>query len=455
MALKTIIIILSLIVGISNGFGAMSDLRDVSVENKVYYLSRIWKDIDYNFPFISEFETFELDEIYQEHLKMAMETDNLYDYYRVLQRFMAQFNDCNTRIVLPQAISSNINYPLIQLRDMNDKVIITNIGKRYSDTVPIGSELLEVNNLPVNRYIETEVTPYISASNETVLRQRSLLFAFVGIKDSSIAIKARTPDGEKVELSLTKNWDGDSWDDFMWQKEVMHYDWLEDGIALIEINRFDDPRIDKEFGFIYNHVKDEAKAIVLDMRYNQTGNLDIAYQIMRHFIDIDKLPYAHIKSLKHIPLYRAMGTASPWHGIPANPEYESYAQRKEMITEEPPSLENDPNLKKLILPTVILTGPKTATPAEDFAMVLRDYRDDVKIMGQNTPGRRGHSMVIHLPYMGQAWINTSKDYRPDGRLLSRKGISPDVEVKQTLEDFTNDKDTAIQKAVEYLRSVID
>ncbi len=455
MALKTIISLLALIVGISNGFSLMSDIRDISTENKIYNLSRIWKDVEYNFPFISEFEPFELDEIYQDHLKMAIETDNIYDYYRVLQRFMGLLNDCNTRIVLPQAISSRINYPLIQIEDMDDKVIITNIGKRYSDRVQIGSELLEINDLPVNRYLETEVSPYISASNETVLRQKSLLLAFTGMKDSTISIKVRTPEGENIDATLTKNWEGDTWHEFIWQKEAVHYKWLEDGIALIEINRFDDPRIEKEFGFVYNHVHEDAEAIVLDMRYNQIGNINIAYDILNHFIDNDKIPYPHIKTLKHVPLYSALGTASPWHGLAANPEYESYAKKTEMITEEPAFFDNDPDADKLIVPTVVLISPKTTTPAEEFVMILEDYRDDVTIMGLNSAGKRGHAMVIHLPYMGQAWINTSKDYRPDGRLLSRKGISPEIEVSQRYEDFINDRDTAVDRALEYLRSVID
>lgn len=454
--MKTIIILISLLLHITIGFSAQNidEIPDISQERKIYYLSMLWKEVDYNYPFFNRLEDYDLDKTYLDHLELALQTESIYDYYQVLQRFMATLRDCNTRIVLPQAISSQLNYPLIMLEDMDDKIIITNIGKRFVDDVPIGSELTHIEGIPVNRYLEDKVSPYISASTDEILRQKSLLFAFLGLENREVSISIKTPEGSSARAVLVRNWRDDSWAEFIWQKQMLLHRWIDDDIVFLEINRFDDVIIHRKFKNIHRDFAN-AQGLILDLRENSYGFINIAYDMLQWFTTAEKLPYPLIKSRKHVPLYKAFGTPSFWYGLHANPEYEGYGRKDEWIEEDPIFYDNDPEHERFIIPTVILTGHKTAAPAEEMVMVMSLYRDDVKIAGTNSSGRRGQALTIALPLMGQAWITTSKDTFPDGRILSRTGITPDIEVSQTYQDYLDGKDTVVEQAVRALREMLE
>lgn len=57
-----------------------------------------------------------------------------------------------------------------------------------------------------------------------------------------------------------------------------------------------------------------------------------------------------------------------------------------------------------------------------------------------------------MPGGGSARVCTKKDTYPDGREFVGYGVKPDIEVKRTVQDFIDNKDPVLTKALEYLAS---
>ena len=72
-------------------------MRTISNEQKIYELSRIWKDAEYNFAFWDKVNI-DWDEEYKKALPRVLATEDIYDYYRELARFVALLGDGHTGI---------------------------------------------------------------------------------------------------------------------------------------------------------------------------------------------------------------------------------------------------------------------------------------------------------------------------------------------------------------------
>ncbi len=59
---------------------------------KIYEVSKIWKEAAYNFAFWDKIDI-DWDEEYRKTLTRVLETNNLYDYYIELNRFVALLGD--------------------------------------------------------------------------------------------------------------------------------------------------------------------------------------------------------------------------------------------------------------------------------------------------------------------------------------------------------------------------
>ena len=84
-------------------------MKNIPDSLKIYELSRIWKEAAYNFAFWDKVEI-DWDAEYRKALERVLATDNAYDYYRELKRFLALLNDGHTDVALPGEIYNDPEY---------------------------------------------------------------------------------------------------------------------------------------------------------------------------------------------------------------------------------------------------------------------------------------------------------------------------------------------------------
>lgn len=76
---------------------------------------------------------------------------------------------------------------------------------------------------------------------------------------------------------------------------------------------------------------------------------------------------------------------------------------------------------------------------------------DVTCIGSQTAGAIGNVSFVILPGGFETYISTSGVYYIDGRETHRVGITPDVEVKPTIESIKSKRDELLEKALDIKR----
>lgn len=102
-------------------------------------------------------------------------------------------------------------------------------------------------------------------------------------------------------------------------------------------------------------------------------------------------------------------------------------------------------------PLVVLVNNGSASASEIVAGALQDYNFG-KIVGEQTFGKGSVQELEKLSDGSSVKVTVARWLTPQGRSIDEKGIIPDIEVKLTEEDYKNDKDPQLDKALELLNS---
>ena len=428
-------------------------------EEKLYGLSEFWQEVNYNFAFFDQVPNLNWDSAYQAYIPIVLATETDYDYYRALKRFCALLQDGHTNVYMPRRIDSLLyrtsfgDYRLF-LENIGGRAIVTHVNEPKKEEIPVGSEIIEVNSIPAKEYLEQEVIPYISSSTEYILWDNGIRNLLMGFAGERVDIRIRTPEGEERDFNLTRALNKEDIYPPFPDWELMSFRWLEDSIAYVALNSFGDPKIDTLF---IEKVPEllNAKALVVDIRDNGGGSTDIGLAIAK-YLTKDKLLYgSRSMTREHRAAYKAWGY---WVAAEKIDTVGDEWAKKSLdyfngdvwyeFEYEPDT--NDVEGPKLTVPTVILTSHHTASAAEDFLVYL-DNQPHITRMGQKTYGSTGQPLIFELPGGASARICTKKDVFPDGREFVGYGIIPQVEVSPTVEDFIQNRDPVLEKAVEVLK----
>jgi len=231
----------------------------------------------------------------------------------------------------------------------------------------------------------------------------------------------RGPKGTAVNLAIYR----EGWNDskvFEIVREVIkipniQWELIEGDIAKVRVYQFSSG-LDSDFSKIVSEIlSSPAKKIILDLRNNPGGLLHEAQMMAGWFLK--KGTVVTIESFgggREEKEYRAIGRESLWN-----------------------------------YPAVILINQGTASGAEILAAALRDNRDDVQLVGEQSFGKGSVQEPIDLRGGALLKVTVAHWLTPDREMINEKGLTPDVEVKITEDDYSNDRDPQLDKAIEILK----
>lgn len=188
--------------------------------------------------------------------------------------------------------------------------------------------------------------------------------------------------------------------------DIKHARILENGIGYIRISEFRE----NTFGELNNALgalsKQGMKALIVDLRNNPGGLLDVAVKITGKFLGPNKLI-----------------------------AYTAGRQRKNAA--HAPGKQNDQDLKfyseakntNLDLPLAILINEGSASGSEIVAGALQDYKRAI-IIGKKSFGKGSVQTVIPLGEGAALRLTTSHYFTPYGRIIQGKGVIPDISVEE-------------------------
>ena len=189
-------------------------------------------------------------------------------------------------------------------------------------------------------------------------------------------------------------------------------------IAYIEITGFKANTANQFVTAINSAEADGAESIIFDLRNNPGGYVAAAENMLSYLVP-DGTPILSFSSLRE-PLYAKSGTST------------------------------EPTDHALTVPSVVLCNENSASAAEIFISVMRDYDDmgllDATVAGQVTYKKGVMQSTIDFTDKSTLTLTTALYYPPSGQNFHEVGITPDI--------FIENDEEFIEKALEIAAELI-
>ncbi len=447
--MKTIITIFAFILLAGNAFTQENESIIITKEQKIYNLSLIWQEINYNFPYLNDSDI-NWDSLYISTISKVLNATSNSNYYKELQKFVSVFHEGHTMVISPDVEPQGIVN--LFAKYLNGDFYITGVGVEYCDMVNVGCKILEINNIDVKEYFDSTIYPYESCPAH--IRYEFLSYKlFFGNLNDSLILTINQNDTIKSIILKRHN----SYGIFKVFKEFLkrdNYDFkvINKEIAYIKIGSFSDRSILKKIENDLDSII-KCKSIILDVRDNGGGS-SFGDEICRFFTkDSTFISYSMLTRINNA-YYRALGaysseaTAKILNIEPRHLEYNDYFifneyENKEWTTKNNVKLSGVLSDKKLC----VLINPMVASAAETFLITLRNLNKGVFI-GEPTYGSATQPLVLPLYGGGQVRIATQKTTYITGEIYNY--IKPDIYVSPTIEDYLNVNDRVMNNAIDYL-----
>ena len=192
------------------------------------------------------------------------------------------------------------------------------------------------------------------------------------------------------------------------------YEFLDNNIAYIEIAQFNDDTLEL-FNDAVNAIRErQPEGIIVDLRNNPGGYLHAAVAVASEWIEDD------IVVIEKFSDGRARRYPST-----GRPDLEGFE-------------------------TVVLVNEGSASASEIVAGALQDY-GEAELVGKKTFGKGSVQTLEELPDGSALKITVAKWLTPKERNINEEGVDPDFVISLTEEDFSNDVDPQLEKAVELIQ----
>jgi len=196
--------------------------------------------------------------------------------------------------------------------------------------------------------------------------------------------------------------------------KTVEWEIKENNIAYIKISQFKEEttfELDNEIGDI---LAIDPRGIIIDLRNNTGGYVGTVKEIAGRFLDRGEVVFI-----------------------------EDYGDEKSIHK----TIGNKRFFDVLI---VVLINEGSASASEILAGALRDNMG-VKLVGKKTFGKGSVQELKHLKDGSSIKITVAEWLTPNRTVINNNGVEPDFDVEMSFEDYENDRDPQLEKALELFK----
>lgn len=193
---------------------------------------------------------------------------------------------------------------------------------------------------------------------------------------------------------------------------------LDDDIAYLKLSEFNAQATSKLKADLRSLLAEEPKALILDLRDNPGGFLNVAVEIGSQFVSEGSILVERLKD---------------------DQDRDYPAQSDGLATD---------------VPLVVLVNGSTASASEIVAGAIQDAGRGI-LVGEQTLGKGSVQLSHYLSDGSELRVTYARWFTPQGRAIHGEGLVPDIRVDMTEEDIEAGRDPQLQRAIEYLQGSID
>ncbi len=282
----------------------------------------------------------------------------------------------------------------------------------------------------IKKGILTIIAPlHGSPAEKAGLRAGDKVIKINGQDISNISIdeavkKMRGPKGTKLELTIFRNDGTEKTRDIVITRGVINVASVREKIKEIDgkkieyfdISRFGETTAKDFLKLARNISQKNISGIIIDLRNNPGGYLDQAVELASQMLPKEKVVVI---------------------------EEDGDKKQKRIYSRGGDYLSS--------YKTVILINKGSASASEILAGALKDNRNNVTLVGETSYGKGSVQELIPMKHNTALKVTVAKWLTPKGKQINKKGIKPDIEIELTEDDFNNDRDPQLDKALELFK----
>lgn len=259
-------------------------------------------------------------------------------------------------------------------------------------------------------------------AEEAGLRADDLLYlvdgeSTMGMELSEIVSRVKGEEGTTVHLTIYREGETDYLEIDVERRKIeaptVKYEILDNNIGYIQITEFDDVTTDQFTEALAVIKGSGAEGLVLDLRGNPGGSLNVVVDIARQILPKGLIVYTEDK----------------------------YGERDEYTCD---------GRNELDMPLAVLVNGNSASASEILAGAIKDYHKGT-LVGTTTFGKGIVQRVLPLTDGTALKLTISAYYTPNGNNIHGVGIEPDVVCEFDSDAYyDNDVDNQLDKALEVL-----
>jgi carboxyl-terminal processing protease len=348
----------------------------------------------------------------------AARAANTHEFYELMRQMIASLRDAHTRVYSPDEKFDwwNPRFVTVGLavRELEGAPVVVQVEANSAAArtdIHAGDAIVSIDGLPVAEYIQQRLKTSGSGTDERA-RYRSIATLFDGPPGSSVRVGWSSRDGNTKSAVLQRYWS---------QRQLGFNTQKKGELAILRIDAFTQS-LALEFSKALTAALEDAEGVVLDLRANGGGDAEAMADVASLFL------------ADGINLGRFADRSG------ASFELQTYSKRIWRV----------PQLSKIKLPLVVLTGESTSSAAEIMVAALQTGRR-ARVIGTATCGcvlaiRNRHA----LPDGGLLDVSEF-DYRTaNGVRLQDRGVAPDQLIRVTRSDLYSRRDPAFEAAKRFL-----
>ncbi len=244
----------------------------------------------------------------------------------------------------------------------------------------------------------------------------------IGWNSDQVVQKLRGEAGTSVKITIRREGEEELLD-FTVTREIIklksvRYEMLSDDIGYLRLTQFKHNTDVEAYDALKDLIGKGAKALILDLRNNGGGLLDVSVKIASMFLRSGLVVETRGKTER------------------ANEKY--YVENSNYLT---------------AMPMNILINGGSASASEIVAGALND-RNRAKLIGEKSFGKGSVQTLFPLTDGSGVYVTIAKYYTPSGKVIDHVGLSPDIGVPGEV-NRDKFKDDQLQRAIQEIKKIIN